>query len=161
MAPRLSASYHAYHSSPAWTAVKARHWRHPLTLKSCVVCGARKPERPLDMHELLYRTVKREDGKREMVDPPWWAVVPACAHPCHRLVITPLSRAPGVRAVLLVALGVAAIYLGAPIVWTVLAVAGLLALPRIPEATALAFLLGLPFRLVRMLSRMARGRSRR
>lgn len=153
---RLSPAYRRYMRSGRWQAAKGRHWASPATWKSCIVCGARRGEKRLDMHHLAYRT---RGG--EMADPRWYELVPACAYPCHRLIITPLSRAPGVRAVLFVALGALALYLGAPILWTVLAVAALLALPRIPEATALAFLLGLPFRLVRAVSRMARGRARR
>lgn len=156
---RLSPAYHAYHASSAWAEAKRRHWRHPLTLKSCVVCGARRGERPLDHHEIVYRTVGKGRDRR-MVDPPWWGIVPACAHPCHRWLITPLSRAPYVRGAVIVALAVLVLWLGAPALRTVVVAAGLLALPRIPEATALCFLLGLPARAVRVLLRAVRRRRR-
>jgi len=152
---RLSPAYHRYHASPAWAAVKARHWEHPLTLKSCVVCGARRGERPLDMHELRYRTIGR-GATRVMVDPPWWAVVPACAYPCHRRLITPLSRHPAPRLVLFAALAWLTVRAGAPILWTAVAYGSLVLLPRIPEATALCFLLGLPVRARRAVVRWCR-----
>ncbi|WP_239404517.1 hypothetical protein [Frankia sp. Cj3] len=152
---RLSPEYHRYHASPAWAEAKRRHWEHPLTLKSCVVCGARRGERPLDHHELLYRTAGR-GRDRVMLDPPWWGIVPACAYPCHRLLITPLSRAPYVRAALFTVLAAAALWAGAPVLPTAGVTAGALALPRIPEATFLAAVLGLPVRLVRAVGRLAR-----
>lgn len=152
---RLSGAYRQYHASPAWAAAKERHWRNPLTLKSCVVCGARRGERPLDHHELLYRTIGRGPN-RVMVDPPWWAIVPACAHPCHRWLITPLSHHPAPRLVLFAALAWLTVWAGAPILWTTLAYGALVLLPRIPEATALCFLIGLPVRLVRMVVRWCR-----
>lgn len=152
---RLSPEYHRYHASPEWAEAKRRHWRHPLTLKSCVVCGARRGQRPLDHHELLYRTTGRGRGRR-MVDPPWWGIVPACAHPCHRWLITPLSRAPFLRGALFVALAVLALLLSAPPLETVLATVAAILLPRVPEATFLCFVLGLPVRVGRWIGRMAR-----
>ena len=71
---RLSPAYYRYHASPEWAAAKACHWRNPLTLKSCVVCGARRGERPLDMHELAYRTIGREDEARSVRRPRWRGV---------------------------------------------------------------------------------------
>jgi len=156
---RLSPAYREYMTSGRWRAAKERHWESVGTLKSCIVCGARRGERPLDMHHLAYRT---RGG--QMQDPRRWELVPACAHPCHRWIITPLSRAPYVRGVLFVALAGLAAGAGAPILWTVGVTVALLALPRIPEATALAFLLGLvtlrPARLVIRISTKRGGRRR-
>lgn len=152
---RLSSAYRAYHASPAWAAAKDRHWNHPLTLKSCVVCGARGGRHSFDHHELLYRFRGRGAAQVEL-DPPWWGIVPACARPCHRLLITPLSRHRWARWVLFATLAALVLFLGAPTLWTAGAVAFLLALPRIPEATALCFLLGFPVRVVRWLGRLAR-----
>lgn len=152
---RLSPAYRAYHASAAWAEVKARHWANPLTLKSCVVCGARRRDRALDMHELLYRFRGRGQAQVEL-DPPWWGIVPACARPCHRWLITPLSHHRWIRWVLFAGLAALALFLGAPILWTAGAVALLLALPRIPEATALCALLGLPVRVFRWIGRLAR-----
>ena len=156
---RLSPAYRAYHASPAWAAAKERHWRNPLTLKSCVVCGARRGERPLDMHEICYRTIGRGPD-HVMVDPHWWAIVPACARPCHRWLITPLSHHRGARWILFGMLAAVALVAGASMLCTAAAVAALLALPRIPEATALCFLLGFPFRVGRWVARLARRFAR-
>lgn len=157
---RLSPAYRDYMASPRWRAAKERHWASARTLKSCIVCGARRGERPLEMHHLKYRT---RGG--QMQDPRRWELVPACARPCHRWLITPLSRAPYVRGVLFVALAGLAAGAGAPILWTIGVTVALLALPRIPEATALAFLLGLftlrPTRLAIRAVSGRRGRARR
>ncbi len=150
---RLSPAYRRYMQSDRWRAAKDAHWRSPFTLKTCVVCGAKRSEKPLDMHHLKYRTGR--DG--EMRDPRCYELVPACAYPCHRLLITPLSRHRWARWVLLAAaywLAVAVLGLS----WWVsaLVVAALLALPRIPETTAMLFLLGFPVRVLRWVVRALR-----
>ncbi|WP_239376272.1 MULTISPECIES: hypothetical protein [unclassified Frankia] len=149
---RFSPAYREYMSGPRWRERKEQHWRSRWTVKSCIVCGARRGERSLDIHHLAYRN--RRDGS--MADPRRWELVPACAHPCHRWVITPLSRAPYVRAGLFTVLAVVALWYGAPVVPTAAATVAALALPRIPEATFLAFVLGLPVRLVRAIGRLIR-----
>ena len=145
----LSPGYRRYMRSARWREAKRRHWESPITLKSCVVCGARRHSR-MDMHHLRYRT--RRDGN--LIDPRPWDLVPACSRPCHRWIITPLSRTPFVRAALFLGLGALSVYLGAPLLWVAVAVVIAIALPRIPEATFLAFVLGLPVRLARYASRL-------
>lgn len=146
----FSPAYRRYMRSGRWRAAKRRHWNSAFTWKSCVVCGARRHERQMDMHHVVYRT---RGG--QMQDPRPWELVPACSYPCHRWIITPLSRTPYVRAVLFVALAALAVYLGAPWLWTAVAVAVAIALPRIPEATFLAFVLGSPVRVLRLVARFA------
>ncbi len=122
---RLSPAYRAYHAAPAWAQAKRRHWEHPFTLKSCVVCGARRGGRPLDCHELTYRFRGRGAGQVEL-DPPWWGIVPACAYPCHRWLITPLSRHRKIRWVVMALAYAALVWFGEPIIWTGLVFVGLL-----------------------------------
>jgi hypothetical protein len=148
----VSPGYRAFLASPEWRMAKARHWASRWTIKSCVVCGARRGERPLDVHHLVYRS--RRDGSLRA--PRRWELVSACAYPCHRLLITPLSRAPFLRGAVICASAALSLHLGAPVVPALAVAVALLALPRIPEATALCFLLGLPARLARALARLAR-----
>ncbi len=148
----LSPGYRAFMASPEWRAAKERHWASPWTLKSCVVCGARRGERPLDVHHLRYRS--RRDGS--LKTPHRWELVSACAYPCHRLLITPLSHHRWPRWILFAALAAFALWLGTPILWTAVAVGALLALPRIPETTVLCALLGLPVRILRVVVRLCR-----
>lgn len=106
----------------------------------------------MDHHHLAYR--KRRDG--EMADPRWYELVPACAYPCHRWLITPLSRTPFLRGALFVGLAVLALWLDAPPLETAGATAAAILLPRVPEATFLCFALGLPVRVGRWVGRLAR-----
>lgn len=142
--PGLSPAYREYMNGPRWREAKARHWARRWTVKSCVVCGARRGEKALDMHHLRYKT---RGGV--MQDPGRFELVPACARPCHRWLITPLSRHRWARWIILAVLFAGLVWLGAPPLWTAAAVGLLLALPRIPETTMLLFLLGLPVRTVR------------